>query len=71
TLNQKQLSVETGADGRLSVRLPKGRWWIYARAPDPADPNAGWYWNVPVRGDSIELDPGSAEHRPCYSLRCP
>lgn len=70
-LGQKPLALETGADGRLAVRLPKGRWWVYARAPDPADPNAGWYWNVPVRGDSISLDPATAEHRPCYSLRCP
>jgi len=70
-LGRAQLSLQTGVDGRLAVRLPPGRWWVYARAPDPADPNAGWYWNVPVRGDSIELDPGSAQHRPCYTLRCP
>ena len=33
--------------------------------------NAGWYWNVPALGDSIALDPSTAEHRPCYSTRCP
>jgi hypothetical protein len=70
-LGRRRQEVVTGADGRAAVRLPQGKWWIYARAPDPADPNAGWYWNVPVGGDSIALDPGSAQHRPCYTTRCP
>lgn len=70
-LGRSRLELMTGADGRLAAKLPPGPWWVYARAPDPADPNAGWYWNQPLKGDSIDLDPSSAEHRPCYSLRCP
>ena len=70
-LGRTRIELVTGADGRLATRLPPGPWWVYARAPDPADPNAGWYWNLPLRGDSFDLDPSSAEHRPCYTLRCP
>jgi hypothetical protein len=70
-LGRTRLNLVTGADGRLAKRLPPGPWWVYARAPDPADPNAAWYWNLPLRGDSFDLDPSSAEHRPCYTQRCP
>ncbi len=70
-LGRQRREIVTGADGRVAIRLSEGPWWVYARAPDPADPNAAWYWNLPLRGDSIELGPASAEHRPCYSTRCP
>ncbi len=56
----------TGADGTAVLVLKKGRWWIYARSWDALDPNAEWYWNVPVRGDSISLSPDNARRRPRY-----
>ena len=56
----------TGADGGATLVLKKGRWWIYARSWDALDPNAEWYWNVPVRGDSISLSPENARRRPRY-----
>ena len=56
----------TGADGTATLVLKKGRWWIYARSWDALDPNAEWYWNVPVRGDSMTLSPDNARRRPRY-----
>lgn len=56
----------TGADGSATMVLKKGRWWIYARSWDALDPNAEWYWNVPVRSDSISLSPENARRRPRY-----
>ncbi len=38
----------TGADGWAHLKLPPGRWWVYARSWDATDPNAEWYWNLPV-----------------------
>src|SRR6185437_142288 len=38
----------TGADGWAHLTLSPGRWWVYARSWDATDPNAEWYWNVPV-----------------------
>ena len=34
------------------LTLVPGRWWIYARSWDANDPNAEWYWNVPVDSDN-------------------
>lgn len=56
----------TGADGRVSLRLPAGRWWIYAWAWDEGDPYSQWYWNVPVAGDSVVLDARTGKRRPRY-----
>jgi hypothetical protein len=56
----------TGATGATTLELKKGRWWIYARSWDALDPNAEWYWNVPVLGDSITLSPANARRRPRY-----
>ena len=56
----------TGADGTVTLVLKKGRWWVYARSWDALDPNAEWYWNVPVRGDSLVLSPENARRRPRY-----
>jgi hypothetical protein len=58
----------TGATGNAHVRLPDGPWWIYARAWDAEDPNAEWYWNVPVpaQGDTVRLDGRSGKRRPKY-----
>jgi len=56
----------TGADGTTTLVLKKGRWWIYARSWDALDPNAEWYWNIPVRRDSVTLSPDNARRRPRY-----
>ncbi|HXE59016.1 MAG TPA: hypothetical protein VNK43_13530, partial [Gemmatimonadales bacterium] len=60
------LADTTGADGRVTLRLPEGRWWIHARSWDAQDPNAEWYWNVPVTGDTVELSPATGELRARY-----
>ncbi len=60
------VSDTTGPDGATLVVLPRGPWWIYARAWDVNDPYAYWYWNVPVTGDSLVLTPANAVHRPRY-----
>ena len=56
----------TGADGWATFTLAPGRWWIYARCWDATDPNAEWYWNVPVTGDTLLLSSRTARRRPRY-----
>ncbi len=56
----------TSADGSATLVLRKGRWWIYAKSWDALDPNAEWYWNIPVRSDSVTLSPENARRRPRY-----
>jgi hypothetical protein len=59
----------TGSDGTAALTLPPGRdgrWWIYARTWDAEDPNAEWYWNVPVSGDTVVLGPENARRRVRY-----
>ena len=56
----------TGADGTVTLVLRKGHWWVYARSWDALDPNAEWYWNIPVRSDSVTLSPDNAHRRPRY-----
>ena len=56
----------TGATGWASLGLNSGRWWIYARSPDPQDPNFQWYWNVPASGDTLRLRPANGRHLPRY-----
>jgi hypothetical protein len=56
----------TRADGSATVVVGPGRWWIYARAWDALDPNAEWYWNVPVQGDSVVLSPENGRRRARY-----
>jgi hypothetical protein len=56
----------TDATGWAVLRLTQGRWWITARSPDPQDPNSEWYWNVPVTGDTIRLNPAIGRHLPRY-----
>ena len=51
----------TDATGWAHFTLPPGQWWLYARAWDTSDPNAEWYWNLPVDGDTILL---VQPHRP-------
>lgn len=56
----------TDATGTATLQLRGGPWWIYARSWDPRDPNAEWYWNVPVAGDTVVLDARSGQNRPRY-----
>ncbi len=58
----------TGAEGRAHLRIAGGPWWLYARSWDAADPNAEWYWNVPVpsQGDTVKLDGRTGKWRPKY-----
>jgi hypothetical protein len=56
----------TGEDGHVTLSLRPSRWWIYARSWDVDDPNAEWYWNVPVTGDSLILSPANGRRRPRY-----
>lgn len=46
--------------------LKGGPWWVYVRAWDATDPNAEWYWNVPVTGDTVRLTPENGVRRPRY-----
>ena len=56
----------TDPSGRATLELRGGPWWIYARSWDATDPNAEWYWNVPVTGDTVVLDAGSGKRRARY-----
>src|SRR5437867_3979975 len=56
----------TGADGWAVFPLPKGRWWINARAVDLRDPNAEWYWNLELKQDTVLLNPLTGRNRPRY-----
>jgi hypothetical protein len=56
----------TDASGNAALTLRGAPWWIYARSWDATDPNSEWYWNVPVRGDTVVLDPRSGRRRPRY-----
>ncbi len=56
----------TGSTGWAGLTLPAGRWWIYARAWDTSDPNAEWYWNVPVQEDTVLLSSRTGRRRPRY-----
>ena len=63
---QEPLTDTTDAHGWAEFRLAPGRWWIYGRSWDATDPNAEWYWNVPVQGDTILLSARSGQRRPRY-----
>jgi hypothetical protein len=56
----------TDATGWAHFTLKPGDWWLYARGWDTSDPNAEWYWNIPVRGDTILLSSRNGERRPRY-----
>ena len=56
----------TDSNGWVSLKLSSGNWWIYARSPDPQDPNAQWYWNVPATGDTLRLNPATGRNLPRY-----
>lgn len=56
----------TWPSGTVTLHLRGGPWWIYARSWDPSDPNAEWYWNVPVASDTVRLDSTTGLNRPRY-----
>lgn len=56
----------TDALGWATIILTGGRWWATARSIDPTDPNAEWYWNVPISGDTVFLSPQTGRRRPRY-----
>jgi len=56
----------TGADGWAHLTLSPGRWWLYARSWDATDPNGEWYWNVPVKADTLLLSSRTARRQPRY-----
>jgi hypothetical protein len=56
----------TGSDGWAHLTLPPGRWWVYARSWDATDPNAEWYWNVPVSDDTLLLSSRTARRQARY-----
>ncbi|HUR95639.1 MAG TPA: hypothetical protein VMY76_13735 [Gemmatimonadales bacterium] len=56
----------TGAEGWARLTLAPGRWWVYARSWDATDPNAEWYWNLPVDADTLLLSSRTARRQPRY-----
>jgi hypothetical protein len=56
----------TGATGWAEFTLGPGPWWLYARAWDTSDPNAEWYWNIPVSQDTVFLSSRTGKRRPRY-----
>lgn len=64
--HREPVADTTGADGWAHLKLEGGPWWVYARSWDATDPNAEWYWNVQVTGDTVDLTPGTGERRPKY-----
>ena len=63
---QEALTDTTGGDGWARFRLPPGEWWIYGRSWDATDPNAEWYWNLPVTGDTLLLSSRTGRQRRRY-----
>ena len=56
----------TDATGWATLELSAGRWWLYARSPDPQDPNGQWYWNLPAGTDTLRLSPATGRHLSRY-----
>lgn len=56
----------TGSDGWAHLTLAPGRWWLYARSWDATDPNAEWYWNLPIDADTLLLSSRTARRQPRY-----
>jgi hypothetical protein len=63
---REQITDTTGVAGWAYFTLPPGRWWLYARAWDTGDPNAEWYWNLPVEGDTVLLSSRTGRRRTKY-----
>jgi hypothetical protein len=64
--DRDQQTDTTDATGWAHFTLPSGRWWIYARAWDTGDPNAEWYWNLPLESDTVLLSSRTGHRRPKY-----
>jgi len=64
--HRQPVADTTGPEGAAAVRLTGHPWWIYARSWDPTDPNAEWYWNVRVDGDTVTLNATTGINRPRY-----
>jgi len=60
------LTDTTSADGRTTMTVGRGAWWVYARAWDVEDPNSEWYWNVRITRDTIVLDSRNGTRLPTY-----
>ena len=58
--------VQYREPGWVELRLDSRSWWVYARSPDPLDPNAEWYWNLPAAADTLRFDPTTGRHLPRY-----
>jgi hypothetical protein len=56
----------TDARGWAQFTLPPGEWWIYGRSWDASDPNAEWYWNLPVTNDTMLLSSRTGRQRRRY-----
>lgn len=56
----------TGGDGWARFHLPGGNWWVYGRSWDATDPNAEWYWNLPVTNDTLLLSSRTGRQRRRY-----
>ena len=65
-IGRQPIPDTTGTDGTVTIRLPNGDWWVYARSWDADDPNAEWYWNVPVRSGKIVLDRTTGKRQARY-----
>jgi hypothetical protein len=64
--HQDAATDTTGPTGWAHFTLGPGKWWLYARAWDTSDPNAEWYWNVPVDDDTLLLSSRTGRRRPRY-----
>jgi hypothetical protein len=64
--HQDAATDTTGPTGWAHFSLRPGKWWLYARAWDTSDPNAEWYWNIPVEGDTLLLSSRTGRRRPRY-----
>lgn len=64
--HQEGATDTTGATGWAHFSLGPGKWWLYARAWDTSDPNAEWYWNLPVDSDTLLLSSRTGRRRPRY-----
>lgn len=65
-IGREPISDSTGSDGKVTIRVPRGNWWIYARSWDAWDPYSEWYWNVPATGEKLMLDRSNGKRQPRY-----
>jgi hypothetical protein len=56
----------TDQTGWAHFTLAPGNWWLYANAWDTGDPNSAWYWNVPVKEDTVLLSSRTGQRKPRY-----